>query len=159
MPCHYSSNFKMRINAFSICIISYNLRSSSFSKGEVTIAIIGGNYSTSKTLKSENLLYNNHSCPTYPTFSLLLVLLFVPIMTRGPFILWNFTVHQEGLYLLVHSDPSLNRFDTMVPSLALSDFPNFSPWLIASFLLFYLLILDKNLKIRKTFKCILSNHD
>lgn len=87
MPCHYSSNFKMRINAFSICIISYNLRSSSFSKGEVTIAIIGGNYSTSKTLKSENLLYNNHSCPTYPTFSLLLVLLFVPIMTRGPFIL------------------------------------------------------------------------
>lgn len=83
-------------------------------KGEVTIAITGGHCFTFKILKSENLLYNNHSRPTYPIFSMFLIL-FVPIITFDSFILWNFTVHQEELYLLFHY-PSPNHFSTMVPS-------------------------------------------
>lgn len=54
--------------------------------GEVTIAIISGYCFTSTILKSENVLCNNHLCPTHPTFSLLLIL-FVLIMTFDPFVL------------------------------------------------------------------------
>lgn len=61
-------------------------------------------------------------------------------MSLIPLFYENVTVHQE-LYLLFHFDPCLNCFNTMIPSFALCDLPNSSPWLTASFLYFKVFII------------------